>query len=381
MNDHNGKTHLVVGDGITALAFIEASPLHRGDRLVVLGRNVSSLGRGVAYAKGAPDVPWRFAYLLNSPADDIDPAFAIWLDARWDSIRDTMAGRAPNWLGAAQPLVEGGDIYGLNAPREFYGDFIEEKVNASLAALRARGVEVRLVEDGASAIAQQGPMIAVQTDRGETLIADSVDIAPGGPSTLRIPGDDGPLSAPSLFGHETRIAEHIKAGAEIFCVGGNASMLDALRLCQSLVPEADLRFVACAPDGQVPPALVPRLPRKMTEPKLTEGHATAESFLTEVRQAIEAARAEGDETREIRAGFRAHFLNRGLHYYIPDPSQARLVPRTLRFWLRGGTRDTIIDMHRLIEAGKVKMLTGSVAGIEHGADGVDVFIEDAGHNT
>jgi len=360
-----GKTHIVVGDGITALAFIENCPLNSGDTLIVIGENAHQLGRGAAYAAGPEDAPWRYAYLLNSPADDIDPAFARWLADNWDHIQSTMQGHSPNWLAAAQPLVDAGDVYGVNAPREFYGDYISEHAEKVLHELRQRGVEVQIIEATALSIDESEDRLAIATSTGQTLLADSVDIAPGGPSTLRIDGDDGPFSVPTLFGNEERIAEHIKSGAEIFCIGGNASMLDVLRLCQSLIPDDQLRFVACAPDGEVPAPLIPRLPRKLTKPNLTLGHETAESFLAEVWQVIESAKQDGDEMREIRAGFRTYFLENPLTDFVQDPEEAKKIPAKLRFWLRGGTRDTILDMHSLIERGKAQVIPGLALSIVH----------------
>ncbi|MEL6922271.1 MAG: FAD/NAD(P)-binding protein, partial [Pseudomonadota bacterium] len=157
MNQHSSDhthtaTHLVVGDGITALAFVAQCALEPGDTLIVLGRNASQLGRGAAYAKGTPGTAWRFAYLLNSPADDIDPAFAQWLAARWDRVVETMEGRAPNWLAAAGPLVAAGDTYGVNAPREFYGDFMQEQAEAAYATLRGRGVDITVIDDVATGL-------------------------------------------------------------------------------------------------------------------------------------------------------------------------------------------------------------------------------------
>ncbi|WP_299600079.1 FAD/NAD(P)-binding protein [uncultured Tateyamaria sp.] len=379
-------THLVVGDGITALAFVKQCSLAAGDHLVVLGRSASQLGRGAAYAKGREDTPWRYAYLLNSPADDIDPAFARWLSDRWDMVADTMTGRAPNWMRAAQPLVNAGDVYGVNAPREFYGDFMEEQAEEALAHHRAQGVQVSLIDDCALTLQSGSDGTTIQTEAGRTITARAVDVAPGGPSTLRLEGDDGAFAVPSVFGNEEEIAEHIKRRAEVFCIGGNAAMLDVLRLCQSLIPEEQLRFVACAPDGEIPAALVPRLPRKLTRPNLSSGHDTAKTFLAEVQREIDLAQKAGDEMREIRAGFRAHFLANPLTNYIDDADQARRVPAQLRFWLRGGTRDTIMDMHRLVEEGGARMIKGAVKAIEHGPDGAKVRIVDADggetvHNT
>ncbi len=379
-NSVPARTHVVVGDGITAVAFIENCGVGPGDTLVVLGQNVETLGRGVAYASAPQDAPWRFAYLLNSPADDIDPAFARWLAERWSQIEDTMRGRKPDWLAAAKPLADAGDHYGVNAPREFYGDFVELQVAQHLAQLRQNGVKVRVMSGAAQSIEEHNGSLRIATSDGQLIEATSVDIAPGGPANLRLNGDDGPFSVPSLFGNEDRIAQHILQGGEIFCIGGNASMLDVLRLCQSYIPSEKLRFVACAPDGEVPPPLVPRLPRKLTSPKLSTGHKTAQSFLSEVWDAIQTAQQHGDEMREIRAGFRAHFLEHGVAHYVADPQEARIVPATLRFWLRGGTRDTIMDLNQFIEGGSARMLKGFVSSIQHKQGHAEVVIRDSDGN-
>lgn len=378
--DTCAKTHLVVGDGATALAFIENAALTTGDHLIILGKTATELGRGAAYAKGEANTPWRYAYLLNSPADDIDKDFAQWLSEHWDGLTETMIGRSPNWIAAAQPLVDAGDIFGLNAPREFYGDFMREKAEAALSALRENGIEIEIIEDEAKSIDVQDSGVIITTLGGRNLFANTADVAPGGPSTLRIEGDDGPFAVPTLFGNETQIAEHIKAGREIFCIGGNAAMLDVLRLCQSLLPDEDVQIVSCAPDGEVPAPLIPRLPRRLTKPTLSTGHATAESFLAEVRREIDAALERGEEMRDIRAGFRAHFLENPLTSYIADSSEARIVPATLRFWLRGGTRDTILDMHRLIGSGQAKIVTGFVKQVVHGDKGATVHVIDEAGN-
>ena len=374
------KHHLVVGDGITAAAFVAHCDVGAGDRLTILGARASQLGRGAAYADQNADDPWGYAYLLNSPADDIDPSFAVWLAENWDRVKERMAGRQPNWLGAAEPLLARGDTYGLNAPRAFYGEFMAEQVAANLADLHAKGVEIDLIDGMALSVSPKDAGLHVQTDTGKTLTVDSIDIAPGGPSTQRFAGDDGPFAAHTLFGNEARIAKAVTAGAEIFCIGANATMLDVLRLCQSVIPEDAVNLVACSPSGGLPPPLVPRLPRRLTSPALTAGHATADSFLAEVWDAMESARAAGDEMREIRAGFRAYFITHGLHHFVPNMDQARLVPRVLRHWLRGGTRDTILDFHRLMKAGKCRTIGGGVFEITHTDTGAQVHTRDKAGN-
>lgn len=372
--------HIVVGDGITAAAFVEACNLPRGAALTIIGLHVDAFGRGVAYAADEVETPWRYAYLLNSPADDIDPDFAEWVVRNWDDIRDRMQGRRPDWLAAAQPLLDRGDMKGLNIPRAFYGDYMAERVAKVFAQLRDAGVTVELVAETAVSIEQVGDMIAVTTDAGTVYTANSVDIAPGGPSPQRLKGDDGPFSAPSLFGNEARIAEHVKAGAEVFCVGSNATMLDALRLCQSVVDEASLRFVACSSDGSIPAPLIPRQPRYVTQPVLKTGHETAQSFLDDVWQALQSARAAGDEMREIRAGFRAFFIENPLSTFLADMDEARLVPRTIFHWFRGGTRDTILDFHRLAAQGVTRTMSGRINAIETTDTGARVVMVDRAGN-
>ncbi|MEM1364377.1 MAG: FAD/NAD(P)-binding protein [Pseudomonadota bacterium] len=370
------KTHIIVGDGITALAFLENTAPADLDEIIIIGKRASQLGRGAAYAKGEPGTPWRFAYLLNSPADDIDVHFAQWLAGRWQTIATTMENRSPNWLAAAAPLVEAGDIYGVNAPREFYGDFMEEKALARIAKFKTHNVQVNLIDAEAVSLEVLADGVALKTAGGETYAARSADIAPGGPSTLRIEGDYGPFSVPQLFGNEQRIVDYVKTGGEVFCIGGNASMLDVLRLCQSVLPESEIKFYACAPDGEIPAPLVPRLPRKFSIPSLSSGHTHAETFLEEVRGEIDLALANGDEMREIRAGFRAHFLEVPLGHYIEDSAEALKVASHLRFWLRGGTRDTIFDMRRLAKSGQVQVVKGFVTSIQSRTDGADVVVTD-----
>ncbi len=367
-----GYTHIVVGDGLTAAAFVETCSLSPGDTLLVIGANVSALGRGAAYAREDQETPWRYAYLLNSPADDIDPEFARWIVDNWSDICRRMDGRRPDWLAAAQVLLDKDDTYGLNVPRCFYGDFMEEKIKKVLNTLRDTGVQVSLIAETALSVCEQNNRIAVSTDAGNTYVGDALDIAPGGPQTQRMDGDEGPFSAATLFGNEARIAEHIKAGAEVFCIGSNATMLDALRLSQSVIPEAQLKFVACSSDGVLPAALVPRLPRHVTVPELSRNHATAQSFLKDVKHAMDKARAAGDQMREMRAGFRAFFITHGLAQFLPDQEQAREVPKILGHWFRGGTRDTIGDFHRLMDAGKTRIVAGRVFAVENTDTGARV---------
>ena len=64
---------------------------------------------------------------------------------------------------------------------------------------------------------------------------------------------------------------------------------------------------------------------------------------------------------------------------MTDPTEAAKVSRVLRFWLRGGTRDTIFDMHRLVGRGNVRILKGRALSVEtRGTSAVVHMIDENG---
>lgn len=370
-NSDQPIVHAIIGDGLTAAAFLENAVADQIDEFVVIGPNAAQLGRGLAYASAPQGASWEYAYLLNSPASDIDPVFKPWLEENWDDIERKMSGRKPDWLAAAKGLIAKGDVSALNIPRQFFGDFLVERLNLVIAEYKASGKSIRIVEDIAVGLEADGAGYNIRLGNGQTVFAHSIDIAPGGPKDQRMQGDESEYSAPTLFGNEERIIGHIKRGAEICCIGMNATMLDALRLCQSALPDGNLRFTAISPRGELPEPLIPDRP-DLYVPDLTEAHPTAISFLDDVKASLEQAKADGFEQREIRAGYRAFFLEHGLAKFVPNPEEAKFVPRTLRHWLRGGTRDTILDFHKLIVDGVTHVEKGAVREIELGDDGATI---------
>ncbi|MBO6920364.1 MAG: FAD/NAD(P)-binding protein [Rhizobiaceae bacterium] len=367
--------HAIIGDGLTAAAFLEYAVADHVDEFVIIGPNASQLGRGLAYAKAPEGASWEYAYLLNSPASDIDPEFKPWLEENWAEIERKMTGRKPDWLAAAKELIAKGDVSALNIPRQFFGDFLVERLNNVIDRYRGQGKKVRIVEELAVSIEKDDESYKIKTESGDAIVAHSIDVAPGGPKDQRMEGDESKFSAPTLFGSEERIIEHIKRGAEISCIGMNATMLDALRLCQSALPDKDLRFTAISPRGELPEPLIPDRP-DLFVPELRGDHSTAISFLDDVKASIEQAKKDGFEQREIRAGYRAFFLEHGLANFVRDPEEAKFVPRTLRHWLRGGTRDTILDFHGLMVDGVTHVEKGAVREIQPGNDGATIISVD-----
>lgn len=371
-----GQVHVVIGDGVTAAAFVEQAQLSAGDHLVVIGPNADALGRGVAYAAETAKGPWRYAYLLNSPGDDLDVDFAKWAEVHWNDIRATMAGRSPNWLERAAEMVAAGDIQGLNFPRSIYGDYMQARMAAVLADHRRAGVKTAILRDRVVDVRRTGAGLEVALSGGETVLADRVDIAPGAPAAQRFDGDDGAYSAPSLYGYEDRIAAQVHAGAEVFCIGTNASMMDVLRLFQSVVAEDRINLHACSPDGVLPGVLWSPQPRRQFAPGFQGPYATARDMLDHTAALITEAQKNGLGLREIRAGIRAHLIEVGIGTYLLDPQEARRVPGGLGVLLRAGTRDTITDFHRLAKSGQTKVTQAFVRRIEPLAQGARVHLVD-----
>lgn len=189
----------IVGDGVAAAALVETSTAQAGDTLTVVGYKASQLGCGLAYANEPEENPWRYAYLLNSPADDISPGFSQWVVDNWGLIRDEMQGRRLDWLGSAQVLLDRGDKRALNVPRSFFGLYVEEWSQRSIEALRTRGVTVEIIDDEAVSLTQDEAGFHLITGSGRQIDADAVDIATGGPKTQRFEGDDGPFCARSTY--------------------------------------------------------------------------------------------------------------------------------------------------------------------------------------
>ncbi|WP_186766253.1 FAD/NAD(P)-binding protein [Phaeobacter marinintestinus] len=370
--------HVVIGDGLVALEFVSNLSLRRGDRLSVIGPQVVQLGRGIAYAQAPKDAAWRYAFLLNSPSDGLDPEFTDWMRDRWGDIQDTMHGRRPDWLASAKPYLARDDIGALNPPREIYGDYLRQQAQGVLDRLKRTGVQVSQVSETVVDLKVSPYGFDVLLHSGDVLSAETVDVAIGGPSNQRFQGDDGPNRYPQLSGNEQDIADRLRPGLSVCCIGSNATMLDALRLCQAVLDEPDIRFTALSTSGQLPAALYAPYPRRMmTEPDLGGPYETAKGFLAAVRGEMQKAERAGDRMAEMRAGFRKVFMEQGLATFLPDHDEARKAIGPISTWLLGGTRDAIEDFDRLTKTGQTRIITARVHQIETGRDGAVVHYEDA----
>jgi len=370
------RHHIVIGDGGTAAAFAEMSRLNPGDRLSVIAHAPEALGRGLAYGDHAPDAPWRYAYLLNSPSAAVLPDFADWLRDHWPHVSHAMQGRHPDWLGFGADHIEAGDLAALFAPRAFFGDYLSQMVETALARHQRNGVTLNRIKAGVRAIDHDGTRFRVTLDDGRIETADSVDLAPGTPAMDAFCTDAGPGAFPMLYGREDAIAARLKPGNRVICLGANAAMLDVLRFLQSLLAERDISMTVISASGLRPEPLIWDRPRKPdVAPRITGPFATCDDFLAAVDSEIARMRRdEGAGMSQLRPGFKNWATSDKLAELLPDPAERRRVTHPLERRFRRGTHDSIADFHRLLAAGQITEIIARARQVTPAATGARVHL-------
>ncbi len=352
--------HLIVGDGATAAFLAETAPVASGDRLTIVGPDVFQLGRGLAYRDHPADRPWRYAYLMNSPSGVFGAAFTDWLARNWNEIRAALAGRRPDWLAFGADHIAAEDFGALFAPRAIYGDYLADRARNALADLDDSGVTVSLRTGLASNLARDGKGFRITLSSGEVIRADRVDVATGGPAPQRYGADAGPTAFTTLYGNEDAIAEVLRPGQEVTCLGGNAAMLDVLRFLQSVLEEKDIRLRVISRGEEPEPLVWTRPRRKPVTPALRGPFPDAGTFLAAVDTEIAAFRKAGATMAELRPGYVDWVDAHPLAALLPSLTEQRLVLPRLERRFRRGTHDSIANYRRLREAGRITEVRGDV---------------------
>lgn len=355
------RHHAVIGDGATAAEFAGTTLLERGDTLTIIGPGVGALGRGLAYADVPEDQPWRDAYLLNSPSGVVDPDFADWMVETWPAVVRRMTGRRPDWLGFGQRHIEAGDFAALFAPRAIVGDYLSARSAAMLQDLAARGVTVTRRHALATDLARHGDGFRITLAGGETVVADTVDVATGGPAVQRFGSDAGPTAFTTLYGNEDAIAPLLSRGREIVCLGANAAMLDVLRFAQAVLGDGNVRLTVISASRLMPEPIIWDRPRRApVMPHLAGPYDSAEAFLEALDSEIARFRAEGATMAVLRPGFKEAINKAGLETLLPSKAQRRKLGDAIERRFRRGTHDSIADFYRLAAVGQIRVIEGRV---------------------
>jgi len=357
------RHHVIVGCGAAAASLVPGLPLGPGDSLTVIGDDVGQLGRGLAYGRAPPDAPWHLLYLLNSPAGAVDPGFAKWAADRQDEITARMA-RYPEWLARGAEALAAGDMAALFLPREIFGDYLVERSADALAAHAAAGVRVRTRTGLVTDLEREGDGFVLTLTGGARLRASHVDVATGGPGTQRYGADSGPGAFTTLYGNGDAICAALRAGDPLTCLGGNAAMLDLMRLAYAVLGEDGLRMKVIAASGARPEPVIWTRPRgTAATPVLAGPFESAEALLEAVDAEIARLRANGADMAALRPGFRQLLDGGGFARLLPDPDQRQRIGARLERRFRRGTHDSLAQFDRLARAGRIAVQAGRITRV------------------
>lgn len=237
------RRHLaIVGDGTVAAAFLAAARLAPGDRLTLIGPNVGRFGVGRFHADHGSHHPWRLAYLLDRPSDEMADGFADWLAAEWQGLRPEIAALQPLHLLRWSEMLSSGSFGAITAPRAVYGRFLAKRSAVRLAQLLDDGVQVRLIPGLATDMSRADEQIRIILAGGEVIRVDRVDVATGGAANQRFGTDAGPTAFTTLHGNEEAIAKVLQPGWEVTCLGASTEVLDVMHFLRSAWPNQELRL-------------------------------------------------------------------------------------------------------------------------------------------
>ncbi|WP_078856419.1 FAD/NAD(P)-binding protein [Streptomyces sp. NBRC 109706] len=204
----------IIGAGASAVCLLSAlRERSETPEAVTVFDPSAHLWRGRAYQPDAATL------LVNAPPEDMtvragDPEhFIRWLGAR----RSGLAARShydDPWAGIAF------------APRALYGDYLEQCAREALAALHARGCEVRLVRRAVTEVARDGERLAVRTDDGAVYPFDHTVLCVGnaGPADPhQLAGTPGFVADP--YPVVNRLAD-VDPDARVLVVGNGLTAVD-----------------------------------------------------------------------------------------------------------------------------------------------------------
>lgn len=234
------RHHVIIGDGITAAAFLANVVARIGDTVTLIGPNVYRFGAGLTYLEHGTDQPWRLAYLLDQPNGAMGDGFVRWLERHWQTLYEEIALTQPYHIERWQPVLNEADLSRFDAPRAIYGRYVSERASEDMERLTGKGVTIRRITGLATQAARQGNRFRITLSTGEMILADSVDVATGGPANERFGPDSGPTAFTTLYGNETALFEALDAVPEVACIGASRQVLDLVQFLRSVRPDRGL---------------------------------------------------------------------------------------------------------------------------------------------
>jgi len=353
------STVAVVGGGAAGSLFALKLARAKPEASVILIERRRRPGRGLAYGACAPH------HLLNVPVSrmevGLEPRFADWLLQRRDAIQEALA-------------ESGGDLQSAFVSRELFGQYVQERVEASAGPGNARGL--RIVRGEAVKLLDH-PARGVLLEDGREIFADKIVLATG-----NLP--PRPLSSPDPWLYDTAnfisnpwardAFDGLEPDAPVLIVGAGLTMVDiALKLAADGHRGPMLAF---SRHGLIPQT---HAGGGSWEPFLKADATTPRQVVRDIRTEISRALAMGIPWQRVIDAVRPSIARVWTNWSL---SQRRAFLRHLRSrWdvIRHRMAPRVsVRLHALIESGQLRVLAGRLRGYVAYRQGVEAVIARRG---
>jgi uncharacterized NAD(P)/FAD-binding protein YdhS len=391
----------VIGSGVacslTLLALLDqlkSSPARQPIRIAVIEK-AAEFWRGVPYGGRSSPNALIITKLAEFVPDEEHDAFVAWLSghrAEWTArMRQANPFVADTWLARNEASMDAGRWDEVFIPRLAYGDFVEHRVAAAVAAAAGAGqAKVSTIRGEVVGLARQGARFDLSLAGGPApaVTANRVVLAVGSPPVRPVlpPGLSpgfvyvNDAYEPGMQANLAAIREALSARARnqrnVLIVGSNATSIE---LCYHIANDPDIRGVL---DRLVTISLGGTFPRPMSRDDDRSGHfprmealasrgsITPDDIILAAEEDIEGL----DRSAVAEIGDRLHHLSRLLVAQLARlPAQEqrdfhhRHGMRFTRLIRRAGAdySDAVKD---LVSSGVLTPLKGSLVGLRPGAD-------------
>lgn len=361
--NHSPRTIAIIGAGFSGTS-VAINLLQRSSgaplRVILLDR--APAGRGVAYAHRT------YQYLLNVPAGRMsaDPTQPL----------DFL-----NFALARYPRTTAHDFL----PRSLYGDYLESRLS-SAEREAAPGVQLERVRGIACALQRDsnGQGYSVRLADGRSLLADEVVLALGNPPSEALPGSQQLLGSAAYVADPWTGPAQFRSGERVLVVGTGLTMADVVTAGVS-ASRPDVQVYAISRHGLVPPSqtALGHEPVQLDTRRLLEAASfSTRSLFRTVRGLAAEIVGRGGDWRELMNVLRGHAPQ--LWQRMPARERQRFLRHVRPYWDIHRHRlphQTLAELTKLRDAGKLSVHAGRIAGLERAGERVRVRWRPRGSRT
>ena len=343
--------HLIVGGGFvgTAIAcqLLEHAPAGSAVTLINSG---GALGRGLAYGTQSP------RHLLNVPA-----ARMSWTDERPEDFVEWLIQQGHRPDGAAF------------MPRRLYGDYLAARLHEHVAA--RPDIRWQHLQDRVESLAPDARDWQAELASGARLQASNVFLALGN-FTPACPHPDLSALAPGRYAADPWAAQsfhELPPEAPVAIIGTGLTMLDQLISLQAAGHRGAV--LALSRRGLLPQSHrqneLPPADWRPPEDWLTQGGLRQR--LRDVRQAVAAAQAAGQDWRDVWVALRPRTTS--LWHQLDVPARAQFLRHLLPLWdvhRHRAAPQALATLQAAQAEGRLRVAAGRLLAVSQHAEGVQL---------